>query len=151
MKRTQSMPTSKLLALMTRIPFFEDMTVDERAVIAEQAQIIVAEAGEVVIERGATDRCCYILLSGRAEVRVDRDGAKVAVVSPGQMVGEIGFILNSERTSWVLAEHVSVFLRVDRMLYDKVPQAVREKIKDQVILKLAKTIELQNAEKQMSG
>ncbi|MDX1474997.1 MAG: cyclic nucleotide-binding domain-containing protein [Reinekea sp.] len=141
MKRTHQLSPAKLVSLMTKIPFFARFTNTELAQVTEFAQIFIAEPGEPVIERGARDTCFYVMLSGHAEVRLDKDIAPVAELSPGDIFGEIGFVLNTPRTSWVMAQNMCALMRIDQMLMNNLDFSSRDKIKDQIIVKLAKTIE----------
>jgi CRP/FNR family cyclic AMP-dependent transcriptional regulator len=139
-KRTNQVSSLKLLQLMAKIPFFEKITVFERSLMSEFAQIYIASAGEAIIEKNAIDNCFYILLSGKGLVCVRRDAEPLATISPGEFFGEVGFILNNPRTSWVFAESVSALLRIDKELLNRLDGSTRDKVKDQVIIKLAKTV-----------
>lgn len=146
MRRTQQLPTSKLLALMGKIPFFGSITVYEREQIIEYAQVYVADPGEAIIEKGAHDTCFYVLLSGEASVVLEKDGRSLATMKPGDIFGEISFVLNTPRTSFVMASNLCALLRVDQNLLNRIDASARDKIKDQIIFKLAKTIERSNEE-----
>ena len=144
MKRTQQLTAAKLVALMSKIPFFSKFTNSERLQVAEFAQIFIAEADEAIIERSARDTCFYVLLSGHAQVRLDKASDPVAGLAPGDIFGEIGFVLNKPRTTWVFAEKMCALLRVDQMLMNNLDFSARDKIKDQIILRLANTVETLN-------
>lgn len=148
MKRTNQMPASKLVSLMAKIPFFINFTNSERSQVAEFAQVYVAEPSEAIIEKDARDTSFYVLLNGESHVSVEKDSAVLARLTPGDIFGEIGFVLNTPRTSFVIADKVCALLRVDQKLLNRLDASARDKIKDQIILKLAKTIERQNAEGQ---
>ena len=89
-KRTQQLTAAKLVTLMAKIPFFVEFTNSERMQVAGFAQIFIADVNEAIIERGARDTCFYVLLSGQAQVRVDKGSAAVAELTPGDIFGEIG-------------------------------------------------------------
>lgn len=144
MKRTNQLPVTKLVALMAKIPFFINFTSSERGQVAEFAQVYVADPGEAIIEKGASDTCFYVLLNGEGDILNEKGGRHLAKASPGDIFGEIGFVLNTPRTSYVVASKVCVLLRVDQMLLNKLDASTRDKVKDQIILKLAKTIEKLN-------
>ncbi|EAR09395.1 cyclic nucleotide-binding domain-containing protein [Reinekea blandensis] len=144
MKRTHQLPSSRLLTLMDQIPFFNRITLDEREQIIRSAQIFVADPGEPVIEKGAKDTCFYVLLSGSVRVELEPGGRLLAELTPGDIFGEIGFVLNTPRTSYVTASRMCALLRVDQTLLNRLAVSAREKIKDQIILKLATTIERLN-------
>ncbi|WP_320822471.1 cyclic nucleotide-binding domain-containing protein [Reinekea sp.] len=145
MKRTNQVSSPKLLILMAKIPFFLKFNGSERAQVAEFAQIFIADSGEAIIEKEARDTCFYVLLSGQGRVCVDRGSEPVAMIAPGEIFGEVGFILNSPRSTWVLANQVCALLRIDQLLMNSLDVSARDKIKDQIIFKLAKTIVAYNA------
>ncbi len=57
-----------------------------RAVRARAARIDVA-AGQDVIRRWDSDRCCYLILSGRYDVLID--GRLIRTIGPGDHFGEL--------------------------------------------------------------
>jgi len=130
---------------MAKIPFFINFNGSERAQMAEFSQIYIAEPNEAIIEKDARDTCFYVLLNGQGRVCVERTSSPVAIMSPGDIFGEVGFILNTPRSTWVFANQVCALLRIDQKLLNNLDASVRDKVKDQIILKLAKTIEAFNA------
>ncbi len=73
------------------------------------------EKGELLVEQGTVGRDMYLILSGEAEV-LYRDGSDVqslAVLQPGQIFGEIGYIRETERTADVMARDNVTALRFD--------------------------------------
>ncbi|MBU2862777.1 cyclic nucleotide-binding domain-containing protein [Reinekea forsetii] len=146
MKRTSQVPVSKIIQLMKKIPIFDAFTSEDRAQMAEHAQIYIANADEAIIERDAKDNCFYILLSGEARVLLrQKDVAPLATIEPGDMFGEIGFALGTPRSTWVLANQLSALLRVDHKLLDALDHALKGKVKDQIIHKMANTISALNS------
>ena len=112
---------------------------------AGPAQMYVASPGEAIIEKDALDNCFYVLLSGKGLVCVGRHAEPVATIKPGEFFGEVGFILNIPRTTWVFSEGVSALLRIDQTLLDNLDASTRSKVKDQIIIKLATTVTNFNA------
>ncbi len=145
MRHTNRVSPPKLLILMAKIPFFLKFSGSERAQMAEFAQIFIADPGEAIIEKAARDTCFYVLLSGQGRVCVERDSEPVAIIAPGEIFGEVGFILNSPRSTWVIANQLCALLRIDQLLMNSLDVSARDKIKDQIIFKLAKTIVAYNS------
>lgn len=144
MRHSSAFSPAKRMSIFQKLDIFHHFYQQELERIAENAEFYIAEAGEAIIEQGAHDTCFYILLSGRATVRLSREGDRIADIRPGQMVGEMGFVLSSERTSWVIAEDLCILLRVDQALMKQLDSGEREKLKDQIIFKMATTIQLLN-------
>jgi CRP/FNR family transcriptional regulator, cyclic AMP receptor protein len=59
------------------------------------------EAGEVMCEEGRVGNECYVIASGTAEVLVD--GQPVALVGPGDVVGEMAILDGGQRAASVVA------------------------------------------------
>jgi len=140
-KKTNQLTVGKLIELMNKVPLFLQFSLSERTQFAQCADIFVASADEAIIEKGGTDTCFYIMLSGSAKVCPDKNKQPVAQISPGGIFGEVGFALNRPRSTWVIANQLSALIRVDHTLLNNLDSSVREKVKDQIILKLANIIE----------
>lgn len=141
MRHSSAFSRAKRMAILHKLAIFQNFYQHELESIAENAEFYVADPGDAIIEYGAEDTCFYILLSGCASVRLTEHGDSVADVKPGQMFGEMGFALNTARTSWVIARELCIVLRVDQALMRQLDSNEREKLKDQVIIKLGKTIQ----------
>lgn len=129
------------MSILNKLPIFSRFFQRELELISEHAQFLIAEPGDIIIEQGAEDTCFYVLLTGRASVRLRHRRQAIAEVLPGEMFGEMGFALSTARTSWVVASEQSIMVRVDQALMKQLDCNVREKLKDQVIIKLATTIQ----------
>lgn len=140
MKRTTSFSRAKILFVFDKIPFFREFNAPEREKIVDHAFFYIAEEGEQVIEQDSLDNSFYILMSGEASVQLNGIKDPVAQLNPGQFFGELSFLLNTPRSSNVVANKLCILLRVDRQLLGKLHAEIREKFKDQIILKLANMV-----------
>ena len=86
---------------LSSVAFFEGFTSDELARVASLSGELTVGAGAVVIDQGDTGVDCYVIVEGTASVRV-RD-EEVAVLSAGDMVGEMALIDHRPRTASVVA------------------------------------------------
>lgn len=77
------------------------LTDEEVAHVMDRSFLITCEKGDVVIQRRAVDRTMFIVLSGRLEIVVG--DVLVAVAGPGDVIGELAFLLRAERTADVVA------------------------------------------------
>ena len=67
----------------------------------EKSNIIECDPGDVVVKKGGVSRNLYVVLEGTLEVR---DGERaVAVLSPGDVFGEMSFLLGRPRSMDVVA------------------------------------------------
>lgn len=146
MRHSSAFSAAKRMSIFYKLDLFHNFYQQELERIAENAEFYIAEPGELIIQQGAHDTCFYVLLSGQASVRLEKNGRNLFQLHPGQMVGELSFVLSIERTSWVVAEELCILLRVDQALMKQIDCGEREKIKDQIIIKLATTIQNLNTQ-----
>jgi len=147
MKRVTTLGRGKILIILNKVPFFKGFTSFEKEKIVDtDAAFFVAQEDEYIIEQNTLDTAFYILLSGTARVTLDGVDAPLAQVVPGDFFGEIAFIQNTSRTSNVIANDVCILLRVDRRLLGALNAEIREKFKDQIIIKLAGMVAAKNNE-----
>ncbi len=145
MKRITHLGRGKILIILNKVPFFKDFTPPERErVLDNDAAFFVANEDEYIIEQNTLDTAFYILLSGSARVTLDGVEDSLATMGPGDFFGEIAFIQNTSRTSNVIANEVCILMKVDRRLLGALNADVREKFKDQVIIKLANMVAAKN-------
>jgi CRP-like cAMP-binding protein len=145
MKRITHLGRGKILIILNKVPFFKDFTPAERErVLDNDAAFFVANDDEYIIEQNTLDTAFYILLSGSARVTLDGVENTLATMGPGDFFGEIAFIQNTSRTSNVIANEVCILMKVDRRLLGALNAEVREKFKDQVIIKLANMVAAKN-------
>jgi len=132
--------------ILNKVPFFKDFSPQERErVVDADAAFYVANDDEYIIEQNTLDTAFYILLSGSARVTLEGIDGTLATMGPGDFFGEIAFIQNTPRTTNVIANEVSIMLKVDRRLLGALNAEVREKFKDQIINKLANMVASINA------
>ena len=82
-----------------------------REIMAGQPKPRTVEAGETLIEQGASDSSVFLVLDGLFEVRVDGD--LVGEVGPGSIVGERASLELGTRTATVLARTRARVVEVD--------------------------------------
>lgn len=145
MKRISDIGRGKILIILNKVPFFKSFTSFEREKIVDtQATFYVANEDEFIIEEDTLDTAFYILLSGTARVTLNNTEGSLAEMGPGDFFGEIAFIMNTPRTSNVIANETCIMMKVDRRLLGALNSDIREKFKDQVIIKFANIIANQN-------
>lgn len=66
-----------------------------------RAFVLRVEAGDLLVRRDATDRTMFIVLDGEIEVR--DDGRLIATLGPGEVFGELAFLLHGDRSADVVA------------------------------------------------
>lgn len=131
---------AQLSAVTSKLPMFKSMHIPDRDQVLKHARIWVAQPEETIIEMGVEENFLYVLLAGKATVHLEEEGVSVADVNPGDLFGEMGFILNVPRNTWVIAQDTCILLRIDHQVMGKLTAPIREKIKDHIIEKLAKSL-----------
>ena len=91
--RLQSNPKPKI---------FDSLSKDEVDQIISKSIIIKCEKGDHVIEINNSAKTMFVLLSGFVEVR-QSSGELMAIVSPGEVIGEIAFFLHVPRMANIVA------------------------------------------------
>jgi CRP-like cAMP-binding protein len=97
--------------------FLTDLHEDEVATIVAHAQRRRYQAGEAAISRGDTDRSVFIVTSGR--FRVVGPQAPTAVLTAGDIFGELGFFDCRPRRADVVAVESSEALMMTRAGLDR--------------------------------
>lgn len=140
----------KIIQLLQRTEFFKDFNRTDLLVIAEgKGMVVLAEEGEYIIRQGAKDPIMYIPLSGQLEARVTNDKEEevaVAKLNPGDVIGEIAFLTEEERSASVVALTQSVLFRCSKQALKNLAPMAREKIKDQIMLVLIDRLKQKNLE-----
>ncbi|MGZ4396694.1 MAG: cyclic nucleotide-binding domain-containing protein [Gaiellaceae bacterium] len=85
--------------LLRAVPLFRGCSRKELAAIARVADEVDLRPGKELTVQGKPAREFFILLSGQAVVR--RNGRKLRVLGPGEMIGEIALLNDGPRTATV--------------------------------------------------
>ena len=145
MKTVAQHDREKILSIMDRIAFFNQFSTFEKIDMVEfHTHFFVYEAGEYLIREGDTETSFFILLAGTVSVTVGSPEKQVTHLEPGEIFGEMSFLTDTARTTNVTAEELVIAIRVDRDMMDRLPVTLREKIKDQIIRKLVRRLDLMN-------
>lgn len=110
--------THSLVTALRAVPGFA--SVDERmllAVIGDSANLFWP-AQSVVFERGSPADALYIIVSGSVGV-VDKTGAEVAVLGPGDFFGELSLLLDTTHRHDVRAEEDTELMVVAKEKLDE--------------------------------
>ena len=145
----------KIMQLLGRLEFFKNFPETDKQLLVEgKGMIVLAEEGEYVIKQGSVDPTMYIPLSGELEVRMTNEAGKevrIADIPPGETVGEVAFLTDTPRTASVVATRQTVLFRCSRVALKTMAPSAREKIKDQIILKLVERLQQKNLELSNQG
>jgi small-conductance mechanosensitive channel/CRP-like cAMP-binding protein len=114
--KTQKELDSRTAALAA-VELFSKLSEDEQRILAMSARLAPFSAREIITRQGATAHWLYVLLKGRAAVRVAAEGGEdrqVAVLEAPNFFGEMAVMTGQNREATVIAETEVECLRVDR-------------------------------------
>ena len=83
------------------LPLFSGCSKRELRHLAGQTQHHQLDVGQHVLEAGQPSTAAYVIVAGRVEIR--RDGRTIAELGPGEVVGELGLLLQREHSATVTA------------------------------------------------
>ncbi|GAA5317036.1 MAG: hypothetical protein AseanaTS_22400 [Candidatus Pelagadaptatus aseana] len=136
-------PRRKLLDVLNRIDLFADISAgDKERLLVPRHIVKVFPQSDSLIQAGDSDDNFYILLAGKAGIY--KAGQRVAEVTPGDFVGEMGFICGEPRTATVTADMDVIAMCLDNKAFAGLPSGLREKIKDRLIGALVKRVDSLN-------
>ncbi len=93
--------SSKYLDHLLQVPLFSSCSRKELAKIARATDEVHVEAGTTLMEQGRPGREAFVIVDGTASVSVG--GNEVALLGPGQHVGELALLDGGPRTATVVA------------------------------------------------
>ncbi len=104
------------IAALAEIDLFATLSEDEQRILAGSARLAPFSASEVITRQGAVAHWLYVLLKGRAAVRVAMEGGErqVATLEAPAFFGEMALMTGQPREATVVAETDVECLRVDR-------------------------------------
>ncbi|GHB57838.1 hypothetical protein GCM10008107_03430 [Psychrosphaera saromensis] len=146
MKEIKHLSAAKLKQLMNRLDFFRCLDLKDRENLVEKQLIKVRSyrKDEYLIEYGEHGDEFFMLMTGMLDVKTS-SGKTVAELEPGQVFGEVAFILNEKRSASVVASEDVVVMLIDHKTLKLMPVTLRDKIKDKLIGGLVHRVEELNS------
>jgi CRP-like cAMP-binding protein len=102
---------------LAAIDLFSNLSPEEQRTLATSARLAPFAAREIITRQGAQAHWLYVLLKGRAVVRVVADQGEdrqVAILEAPSFFGEMALMTGQPREATVIAESDVECLRVDR-------------------------------------
>jgi CRP-like cAMP-binding protein len=103
-------PASRL-QFLRRVPLFRGMSDSELARVDRLMDDVNLETGHELVREGSFGHEAFVIVAGEADVSIG--GHKVAVVGPGEVVGEMALVDHSPRNATVRARSPMQVLAVD--------------------------------------
>jgi len=92
----------KKLELLARVPLFSRMDGTALSHVAKLADEVDLPAGKELLHEGAIAYEFFLILEG--SVRIERDGAPLNRLGPGDFLGEIALLDGGRRTATAIAD-----------------------------------------------
>jgi NTE family protein len=103
---------------------FSELSSDQQAEIWSCARVRSLLSGETLVLQNTAADAIFVVVSGRFEVRVERQSVPLAEIGVGQPIGEIAFFAGGLRTATVVAVRDSVVLELDRAAFQEITRRV---------------------------
>ncbi len=120
------MDLSLKTAILKKLPLFDQLTDHDLSIFASVLKEVDAPSGEVIIEQDDIKNLdAYIIVEGGAKIyRINEDGEiiNLAILGPGQIVGEMTLLDDSPRSAYVETIQDSKLLVLSREQLLKVLQ-----------------------------
>jgi NTE family protein len=118
---------------------FGELSPDQQAEIWSWARVRQLLSGETLVLQNTAADAIFVVVSGRCEVRVERQPVPLAEIGAGQPIGEIAFFAGGLRTATVVAARDSVVLELDRASFEEAARRVPA-VYDQLLASVARRI-----------
>lgn len=136
---------TKILTIIDKLECFDQFTrIEKQRIVNFHTQFYAFEKGEYIIKENSRDTSFYILLSGAVSVTKGDRLLPISKLEPGDFFGEISFLTKKPRTANVVADEMSIVIKVDDSMLGKLNYQIREKIKDKIIEKLVRILDKMN-------
>ncbi|KTF13971.1 Crp/Fnr family transcriptional regulator [Pseudoalteromonas sp. H105] len=134
MKLIEHIPLIKQMEIINRLSFFREFTLDERQILLESfSHLYLVQHNRFVFKQYDNDKQLYIVLSGAIVVFRHSHLLDLGTIEPGEFIGEGAFINNRERSTSARATCDTIVLAITPQALTRLPNVIREKIKDRII------------------
>ncbi len=109
-------------ALLSKVPMFEDLTEDDRTVLAQSLLERRYTAGQMIMNQGDEGSSMFIIAEGHVNIHLPGEASRrisLKDVSFGEYFGEIALFDDKPRSASALATTDAVLLELDRTTLSK--------------------------------
>jgi CRP-like cAMP-binding protein len=99
--------------MITRFPLFQGYTLDGAQILLKSGEVKDYSSGEVVLKEGDSPTFVLLVLTGKMQVFVEREGRDLVLtdVGPGTILGELAVLCGVPRAASVRASERSAILQ----------------------------------------
>ncbi len=135
----RDLKASKKADLIKSVRFFRAFSMKEVEDMTRIGTFIRYDKGHVVLREGDIDTTFFVLLSGT--VRVIKNNKKIADLTKGACVGEMGAFRNTPRTAHVIAKTPCLVIKLDLKMLARENEALKYKFYEIFIQTLSERLE----------
>ncbi|MBF0420650.1 MAG: cyclic nucleotide-binding domain-containing protein [Magnetococcales bacterium] len=125
-----------LFSILNKIAFFSKFTDTEKRLLLSMTYFLARfRDGDTIIRENDKDQnSLFVMLRGSARVTKNDNPEKILnTIKPGDVFGEISFLLKTQRTSNVIATDETVCFVLKNQYMEELPMHLQIKIKDCLI------------------
>jgi len=113
----------ELVDFLRHQSFFRDFSQDQIKELLGVSNIITVRRGDVIVAEGEIDDTFYILLNGKAKVRINSED--IALLDVGECFGEMAGIGGQPRVATVVADTHCMLMKISATLLDRSPESIQ--------------------------
>jgi CRP-like cAMP-binding protein len=143
------MNAAVLQRMLDLVPLFEGFTADELSRFLAQCNHRQVVAQEVVIEQDSEGEVMYAVMTGKLRVvrraeNSEKDEVELAVLGPGDVVGELVLVDSGPRSASVISLEPGLLIGFNRIYMDVLPESVQNKLNHNIATQLAQRLRQNN-------
>lgn len=100
------------MRMLANSPLFAGCSKKQLKAVASLCRVVHVDKGDVLISAGSPSSDAYLITAGTAEVK--RKGGRAATIGAGDVVGELGLLLDRPRNATVVATSSLELLALSR-------------------------------------
>lgn len=109
------MPTTSDHTSFARVPLFAGLTSEQIDHLVRSAERMVYQSGDIIQREDDIPDAAILLISGKAVLVDDVDGAAIDFVAPGSVIGELSMLIETRAVSTVVAKSSVRAFRIPRL------------------------------------
>ncbi|MBF0381141.1 MAG: cyclic nucleotide-binding domain-containing protein [Magnetococcales bacterium] len=138
-KTVKKLSQKAIAELVNGLPFFREFSNYEKTKIVEyRDNFKIYRKEEHILRENSSDIAFFVLIKGH--VRAHKGGCNLAKYSSGDIFGEIAFLTHDPHIMTIQAATNVLVLKVDQDMFSKLGPESREKFKDNIIMRQAKSL-----------
>lgn len=142
MRKLKSSNRELIIAILRKVELFESLSIEDiEELYTHNTAFYYINCHEVFVQEGEVEPFFYILLAGGADIfKNDEPNHVICQLSPGSIIGGDAYFERYTRYENVRANSESFLIKICVNKIRLLPNELKEKIKDKIILDLASRV-----------